>query len=51
MQELDTLWRAEKIHARGKQRKSELRVRRELDNPQQGQTQSEQGRELRADTR
>jgi hypothetical protein len=31
VRELDTLWRADKIRARGKQRKSELRVRRELD--------------------
>jgi hypothetical protein len=31
VRELDTLWRANKIRARGKQRKSELHVRRELD--------------------
>lgn len=30
-QKLDKPWRAEKIRARGKQRNSELRVRRELD--------------------
>ena len=47
VRELDTLWRADKIHARGKQGKSEPSVRRELDNPQQGLA----GRELRAGTR
>ena len=45
VRELDTLWQADKIRARGKQRKSELSMRRELDNPQQGLA----GRELRAE--
>jgi hypothetical protein len=47
VRELDTLWRADKICARGKQGKNELSVRRELDNQQQGLA----GRELRAGTR
>jgi hypothetical protein len=47
VRELDTLWRADKIRALGKQGKNELSVRRELDNSQQGLA----GRELRAGTR
>jgi hypothetical protein len=47
VRELDTLWRADKIRARGKQGKSKLSVSRELDNPQQGLA----GRELRAGAR